>query len=645
MSTTGEDIDDIKCSLWCFGATHSKRKITTQLENIQWAKVEQEKSRDFITHLECLRFSEQMDNTLLRQEINAYQQRDYVALSYTWEPSPLETNLRIGGYVVQEPGSSRGKTSPVRNNIFRRIRKYMEYNDVKFLWIDQHCIEQKRGEAKEIGMNAMDRVYSQSNHSVALLTRPIKSGAELRLLDQIIRGRMVYENDNGYSLSWYKSPKEDFNALRLLDNITSDMWFTRGWTFQENYRAGKNMKLLIPHHRKLERWKAGYNMESIRGELCISSMKFHTEATKFCIAYKNYHPSSRSKAKLCDRILSRAGRYTILLQCESDDGENIAPQSMSPRIIADIAARDLTNLWDRLPIVANCCQYSVRLNSTLLQAEGHSLAMSMLALCLLNGEILSNHPDEDIDVSEARSLPIVRFLDVQFFDALQSPFSDKALTYNKGCRFVDVKLTKGGIRTRGYLWRCDNLISTRGFWDVSRRGNSKSSTDGLDGREIGRLVQLANILGTRGEFVLTNRLRRFINWNRSTSRSQTFSQGWMIEMASVLADAIDRGKTLCTAHMVGSRKHRAIFIVDQHFEDRRYVFTSIRSKKEDSRWSDFNDVDKHVSLEVDLANPEDLYRGKRVPKLFTKRWINGLCFFGGPLRNVVFPWPKSLQGL
>lgn len=519
----------------------------------------------------------------------------------------------------------------------------MEYTRVKYLWIDQHCIKQE-GEAKVIGMNAMDRVFSRSSHPVALLTRPINSSSELVLLTRVLDGRLVCEDSDGLWLSRNTSLEQALEALELLKDITLDVWFSRGWTFQENYKAGTKMKLLIPHRMIMNRLKVSKLMGGIDGELCIDSVKFHEETTKLCFAYQSHHPIP---ASLSNHLLSRAGKYTILLQYESDDGNNVAPQSMSPRIIADLATRNLTNLWDRLPIVANCCQYSVRLNSSQLQAEGRGLGMSMLALCLLNGEILSNHPDENIHVSALQALPIIEFLREQFFDELKSPFVNKALTYNKGCRLVDVELTEEGIHTRGHLWKCDRLISTERVRRTSRLRNNTSSTRGLKSWEIRRLEQLVSKLFDHREKRLEKLLGHFIARHRKPRRVLSFSRRWMIQMASILADAIDQGKTLCTAHLFGSQgSGDAIFIVDPRLKDQNYVFTSIRSKRGDSRRSYFNDIDKHVSLEVDLGNPEGIRRGKWLPMLFTKRWIIGLCFFSrDSLQDVVFPWPMSLQGL
>ncbi|KAI8648306.1 HET domain-containing protein [Fusarium sp. Ph1] len=75
-----------------------------------------------------------------------------------------------------------------------------------------------------------------------------------------------------------------------------------------------------------------------------------------------------------------------------------------------------------------------------------------------------------------------------------------------------------------------------------------------------------------------------------------------------------------------------------------YVFTSFRSERRGSEGVDYNDIDRHVSLEVDCFDPEMEYG--QCQRLFTKRRIHGLCFFHGcSPRHVVFPWPASLRDL
>ena len=80
------------------------------------------------------------------------------------------------------------------------------------------------------------------------------------------------------------------------------------------------------------------------------------------------------------------------------------------------------------------------------------------------------------------------------------------------------------------------------------------------------------------------------------------------------------------------------------YENPTYIFTAFCPKREGSGTFDPNDIDRHVSMEVDTPDLGGQYQ--RRPRLFTKRWIHGVCFFYGcPQQDVVFPWPASLQGL
>jgi hypothetical protein len=63
---------------------------------------------------------------------------------------------------------------------------------------------------------------------------------------------------------------------------------------------------------------------------------------------------------------------------------------MSPRIFADIQRRGLENPFDRLPIVANSCNYAIRLISWNILYNGHSVELCLLTMYLLIGEIIRN---------------------------------------------------------------------------------------------------------------------------------------------------------------------------------------------------------------------------------------------------------------
>ncbi|KAH7161797.1 heterokaryon incompatibility protein-domain-containing protein [Dactylonectria macrodidyma] len=634
--------DDVNDPLLCIRARHPEGRITTQLVDIQTKQVEQQKSSEFIKKLQCLYFTNYRRAGTARpalrlKTINAFEESGYVALSYTWRPSLEEIRVPKGGYMVQKIGSRVLKKSTVRNTVFSRMKKYMGYVSVRYLWIDQHCIQQQEGEAKEVGMQAMDRVYSLSDYPATLLARPIETTNQLQLLIEILSGGFVVLLEDRYWLSSSTSSQRALQALQLLNDITTDMWFSRGWTYQENYRASTKMMLLIPHSATLKNKKPPRLFGSLDGELCVKSVDFHEQATKLYLAYESHKPPPR----YLDNILSRVGKYTILLQFDDGGGGTSAPVSMSPTIIEHVTDRKLDRKWDRLAIIANCCQYFNRLDSSKLQASGHSLSLSLLTLCLVNGEILYNHPTDGVKVDEARMAPVTEFLRMHFFYGLKSPEPTRKLTFNKGCRFSSVTLTEQGVETKGHLWRLDEEIPTTAFHRDLQRRRSR----------LRPLTWLANKVSHPRFRILSKRLHEVVD----QSQAVTFSQKWQRRMATKMEDAIDQGQRLCTATLLGPGPLGvAIFIIEPDengsassetgYGSRSYVFTSFQSERRDPEGFDYNDIDRHVSLEVDCSYLGTDYR--QTPKLFTRRWIQGLCFFHGcPPRPVVFPWPASLRDL
>ncbi|KAF4444198.1 hypothetical protein FACUT_779 [Fusarium acutatum] len=594
----GNDLDQ---PLLDIGARHAHPSITTQLVNIQSANVPQQKSLQFLENLKCLYFQERdysessTPRTLGLATINAFTQRKYVALSYTWTPSPEEVDISDGGFLVEDIKSGHVEASSVRDTVFSRMKRYMDHVNCKYLWIDKHCILQKDGEEKEIGMQAMDRVYSLSQHPAALLSLTISTSNQLQLLADILSGHFVTRQENNYLLS---SPERAADALRLLHYISSDLWFTRGWTYQENYRANMKMTLLMTHPAALNQVKAARHFGSLDGDLLISSARLYEQATKLCLAYSNHQPPPTH----LDTILSRTKRYTILLASDGDS----APVAMSPSIVEDIASRNLEREWDRLAIIANCCQYAKRLNSAQLQADKHSLSLSILTLILMNGEILSNHRRDKID---ARKITITKFLHGNFFHGLQSPWEKGKLIFNKSCRFANVSLSEEGVRTEGYLWRLDDEITTATFYNHTEprkkpyRHQSKRP-----------LEWLAEQLASRYP-VLSQRLSEILELDEPSSPAQQ----WLLTMVVAVEEAVVQGKLFCTATLLGSGPLGvAVFVQPEDsgdessgtgsemslgYDEDRYVFTSFQRAQTDRGGFNLNDLDKHVSLEVDY-DPE-----------------------------------------
>ena len=655
-------MDDSKDSLIKIATTY-RTSIVPLLLQIQQHRKEQSSFRfEFLSELECFYVGRDDiggDTLLFREWIDARKNQDYIALSYTWSPSDNEDKAS-DEYFVEDRAQKEWFKSSVRGCIFHRIINYMKHlaiGNKKLLWIDRHSVPQKdcddatckcwRCSQKWVAIQSMDLVYKLSNYPTALLGRPIKSIEELDLLYSILEGRF-FEGDGTvrpFQLRDTASRSEVGQSLELLYAITSDYWWQRAWTFQENYKAGERMALLIPHSPHLKKRKCRYDIfGNIQDELQVQSSHLSRQATRLCKAfeYTTGIQTTQEEKRVIKYIMSRLGRYTILLE-ESE--------SMSPAIIADVEARGITDPWDRLPIVANCCDYPVRLDTRKLQQNRHSLGLSMLTMYLLNGEILHNGTPR----GSASNMTTSEFLKAYSFDKMLSPQDERSLSWNKGCRFIEVELTQTGIVTRGHLWRLGQIIHTNGFnnqlpfVDMPWEGE-------LDLLEHRRLTRLCQELRSLDQRPLATYIEDYLFEDAAGTRPYGIGENYMYMMAGEVASAIEEGKSLRLGRLQdaegGSHPCTAIFVWDNNScpgdgssnGEPEFAFTSLQPKDTKCDGHDANDTHRHVSLQVDSPDTIASQERNNVPRLYTKRWLLGMCFFVGyRRRKVVFPWPPALR--
>ncbi|KAI9155039.1 hypothetical protein HJFPF1_07602 [Paramyrothecium foliicola] len=629
---------------------YHQESIVSQLVHIgsKHNQLYNDKYLPFIRNLQCLR----RDGLhLYRTSIDAYDEEQYVALSYTWNRSKYEDD-KSGRYHVEAWNGNRLEPSKVRNCVLDRVTSYMRYKKVEFLWIDRHCIHQDTCDfvcarhshcvQKQNAIQAMDRVYQLSTHPIALLGWRLRREYELHLLGRILLGKFVGKGSKP-RLSRGTTIHEARKALRLLHEITQDLWWQRAWTFQENYRGGTSMTLLIRHNPSLEQQKRQYwSFGRMRRELCINSVKFSKEATRLCLALRetieNVPLEEAPEDILWINDVFRAiGRYALLLD------ESTA---MTPTIITDIEARGLSQPWDRLAIIANCCQYPIRLDSEKLQME-QSLSLSMLAMCLLNGEILNNNDEEPV-----AHLATSKFLNEKLFKSFSAPEAEnQKLTFNKGCRLTNVELAMSGIVTKGILWELDCVIDTAMFprklpWIENPWGKLK-----LYQRRC--LLQLYFQLQHIYVYdTLAKDILEFLDVDASVGVDSSFPTAHLRFMASEIVAAIQARKKLRLGRIWdptgGQEPYSAVFVWPTKENDSNeadaspaFVFTSAWFRDPGSKSYEANDLDRHVSFEVGL---EKSLIGNGSPHLRVRRWLPGMCFFPGrKLTEVVFPWPRMLQ--
>ena len=419
---------------------------------------------------------------LWRTHVNTQNENEnYIALSYTCEP-PSNEPSSYDAYQVQSRNRS-FKSSEVRDQVFDRVIAYVNHckskePSVKGFWIDRECIDQANKTEKQRAIQSMEYVYIQSALPVALLSTRIESEDYLRNLIYILKRDNPPRNQERDRIR---------SVLSLLDHITSDLWWDRGWTFQEDYCASTKMCLLVPHSSSLTELKNENRglLGDLEGELCITSADFRSQATKFCMDYKR----NRQFETMCNKILERAGKYNVQLQERDNEGNPTIRQSMSPTIFSNVGKRNITVESDRLAVIANCLDYSVRLDTNKMDEKKYSLGIAMLALFLLNGEILMNN-----DSQGALGNNIFDYLRSQSLRTFQTPNIGQKLTFIKQCRFPSVELSEDGILTSGHLWQLTKIVK-----DARKTPSPPKGPDyHLNGYQRMRLCQLAEHLDSGG---------------------------------------------------------------------------------------------------------------------------------------------------
>ena len=482
-------------------------------------------------------------------------------------------------------------------------------------------------------MQSMDLIYSFSQYPVGLLTTPIKSPRSRDLLQKLLRSDFV-EPGGDRNFFDEMSAKVASEVVHLLDDITSDKWWTRAWIFQEDYRSSVKMTLLIPLDPSITQARGKWC--SIPGELQVNSAKFHEQSTLFCLAFlRKTGEEWQDGRNKCRDILNRAKKYSVLFEHGSLAGHGFARKAMSPSIFKDIGSREISVASDLLAIAANCCNYTVRLNTKKLGSTSCSLSISVLALYLLNGEIIMNHENDEGLLSKN----IFDYLQHLALDDIYPPVESKELTFIKSCRLVDVRLSPDGIVTSGRLWRLHKAIDTGLF--TSKTQPERGPLNGLNRYQRSRLRQLSEELRLRGYETLANDLDYYLH--EDAEELSYASKQYMDLMAEVVVEAIRNRETIHLGCLVGRNPYRGIFVTDDALETPSYAFTAWSragsgGKALDEIQAEMR-LDKIVSLEVDV---EDL---EGSPRLKTKRWINGLCFFDGdPAYDFIFSYPKSWMG-
>jgi hypothetical protein len=411
-----------------------------------------DKSRIWFKNLTCLWTDTNHSKTLqIKQGIpSGYDGGGFIAVSYSSEHTPgLECDCN-GRYTITGPSEEYVRRSKVRDVVLRRILRYAKHKNVCRFWIDKECSPEEESSEKQTTMDSMDLLYRTSRHPIGLLAVILETQSEVNYLQSLMLGHAIVRGskDEHPRLRFSTTSHESLGIFDILVHLHTDRWWTRAWIFQEEYLSSTHMQILIRREPGLV---ARRRFGSVQGELCLNAVEFRTQATLFLLAFK--WEAHRNFSRKCATMLKTFGRYNIQY-CFQHDAKK---KAMSPRIFADMQRRNVGRKFDRLPIVANSCNYAIRFGSQKMFKANDDLRLCLLTMGLLNGELLRD--SRDIKKLPA-DMDIANYIQYITFNQFDPPVTKRRLSYLKACRLHQVSLQKAGICTRGIIWVVKDAILT-----------------------------------------------------------------------------------------------------------------------------------------------------------------------------------------
>ncbi|KAM0714666.1 hypothetical protein Q7P37_009964 [Cladosporium fusiforme] len=525
----------------------------------------------------------------------------YIAVSYSWNHTPGLESPRNGKYAVTGTCGEYLRQSRVRDEVLFRVLRYAERHSIRRIWIDKECSPQKNDKKKQIAMDSMDLVYRHSKHPIGLLAVVLECETEIDFLEMLMTGvSVVQENKDEYPrLIYSPTSRTSLGILSVLAHLHTDRWWTRAWIFQEEYLSSRAMQILI---RCGQGVVTRSTFGDLQGEICLNATTFREQATLFLLALKR--EAHHTLAKRCTKMLRRFGRYETQYRFQHD-------------------AKKESNGTE------NICGYPKEKAGKSLRPEmlpsGHSVELCLLAMYLLNGEIMRNNRDIK---KLPREMDISNYMQYISFNKFNPPVKEKHLSYLKACRFHQVFLHRDGLSTKGHLWLTDGILLPS-KWPRCPRRSRKCHGPGLNDFQRDRLLQLAEVLRYSSRKFLAAKISSYLASDIRCPKL-TPAKRHMDIMAECVVEAIRTGTPLQTAGTQSSISSCGIFVGIQ--DPNMGFFTS---------WHAGTDVDgrtreSHVSLGVEVLGLG------RTPILSTVNWVNGLVFFKrGDESSVIFNWPRS----
>ena len=246
----------------------------------------------------------------------------------------------------------------------------------------------------------MDYVYVNAQISIGLF----RATLEQRHLDALL---LFFEVDIGSKVR-RRGPRPLINRRSLhigtlaeaLSKVAMDRWNTRAWIFQEAFASADKMILLFPRAKDVA--VKGWSL--ICQDLSFTEIAIRLEILQKCMKQSAGFFTPRPGNSLPVRPPDWAETLERLDWFQPEPQGNhfvdfwIGGSKTRRTCNAAVACsflkhRENDRVADRLAIVANLCDYSLRLNTVELEKSQHALSVCIFALAIFNGDLSLLSPD------------------------------------------------------------------------------------------------------------------------------------------------------------------------------------------------------------------------------------------------------------
>jgi len=561
----------------------------------------------------------------------------YVAVSWRWiEADQVQAdgcNTRaLYEYYIKRSGEDPYKAE-FPDWFMDRVIRFAQSKGIDKIWIDKACIFQRDGDKEkhpqdhQIGVQAMDLVYGDGGMAVGLLTKSLTKQHDVDLLDALL-AKSIFTDSKNEDDPQLKSITDGQKILKLIRHILSDERWDRGWIFQEDHLASVRMTLLIPCSVNII--KRGY-MGEIGGELKVKLARFRKTVTMFCLALSKSGGYGSSKD-----ILDKVKQYNV---CDNKTTTTL-------RVLDDICSRSLEHEGDRLAIFANALRFKYRLDtsqdSTLIKSDGYSMAVALLVLILMNGEIFRNNINM---LHNIMSYTLRSFLEKVQCEIV-SPGLKYQLSFIDHCRFANPNISHRGIETKGILWQLHSPEFLR-FSEGEKRKHRRLPTERPRGFRLSerdrRAIEL--LAGKLCRDAQSGDLSKFLQDQVTLDvlgKKAKQSTNYILDNLYAIAQALFDGRDLYLGYpateIYRDSEDTAIFIMPRSGSWSKKKHLRVFTSWEEDRRTD--DQERLASLLVTYFHGYDR-AGKQEGRLLRNcGWVNGVWIPGsGTKEKVVFPIP------